>query len=131
MKKKLLVVLGACLLTVTGCGKVPKLENGQEVVASIDGFNLTAEDLYEELKDANGVNIIINKIDEYIADKEIKDSKEAEEYAKKQIESLKTQYEMYNMDFSAALKSNGYANEDELAKEIALSYNIFFTILSH
>ena len=83
MKKKLLVVLGACLLTVTGCGKVPKLENGQEVVASIDGFNLTAEDLYEELKDANGVNIIINKIDEYIADKEIKDSKEAEEYAKK------------------------------------------------
>ena len=45
MKKKLLVVLGACLLTVTGCGKVPKLENGQEVVASIDGFNLTAEDL--------------------------------------------------------------------------------------
>ena len=122
MKKKLLVVLGACLLTVTGCGKVPKLENGQEVVASIDGFNLTAEDLYEELKDANGVNIIINKIDEYIADKEIKGSKEAEEYAKKQIESLKAQYEMYNMDFSAALKSNGYANEDELAKEIALSY---------
>lgn len=132
MKKKLLVVLGACLLTVTGCdkvpklvtgcGKVPKLENGQEVVASIDGFNLTAEDLYEELKDVNGVNIIVNKIDEYIADKEIKDSKDADEYAKKQIEALKAQYEMYNMDFSAALKSYGYESEDELSKEIAMSY---------
>lgn len=122
MKKKLLIVLTICLLTVTGCGKVPKLENGKEVVASINGFNLTAEDLYEELKKANGVNIVINKIDEYIANETIKDSKEADEYAKKQIEALKAQYEMYNMDFSAALKSNGYANEEELAKEIALSY---------
>ena len=122
MKKKLLVVLGACLLTVTGCGKVPKLENGQEVVASIDGFNLTAEDLYEELKDKNGVNVIVNKIDEYIANKEIEDSKEADDYAKKQIESIKAQYEMYGMDFNEALKNNGYENENELADEIAVSY---------
>lgn len=122
MKKKLLVVLGACLLTVTGCGKVPKLENGQEVVASIDGFNLTAEDLYEELKDINGVNVIVNKIDEYIANKEIGDSKEAEDYAKKQVEAIKAQYEMYGMDFNEALKNNGYENENELVDEIAVSY---------
>lgn len=122
MKKKLLVVLGACLLTVTGCGKVPKLENGQEVVASIDGFNLTAEDLYEELKETNGVSIIVNKIDEYIANKEITDSKDADDYAKKQIEALRAQYEMYNMDFDAALTDAGYENEDALAKEISISY---------
>lgn len=122
MKKKLLVVLGACLLTVTGCGKVPKLENGQEVVASIDGFNLTAEDLYEELKETNGVSIIVNKIDEYIANKEITDSTDADDYAKKYIEALRAQYEMYGMDFDDTLTSYGYENEDALIQEISISY---------
>lgn len=121
--KKLLFVLGALLLTVTGCGKtVPKLENGQEVIASIDGYDLTAEELFEELKKNQGISIVVDKIDTTIAEKEIKDSDETKEFAKNQIDSLKAQYEMYGMDFEEALKSSGYANEDELAKVIASDY---------
>ncbi len=121
--KKLLFVLGALLLTVTGCGKtVPKLENGQEVVASIDGYDLTAEELFEELKEIQGISIVVDKIDTTIAEKEIKDSDETKEFAQKQIESLKAQYEMYGMDFEEALLGSGYKNEDELAKVIASDY---------
>ena len=42
MKKLLIGLTSICLVfTLTGCGEVPKLENGQEVVASIDGKEFT------------------------------------------------------------------------------------------
>ena len=53
MKKKL-VVLGLCgLLMVTGCGQkqIPKLEDGKEVVAEVEGKQITADDLYSALKE--------------------------------------------------------------------------------
>lgn len=124
MKKKLLFVIGALILTVTGCGKkmIPKLQDGKEVVASIDGYDLTAEELYEKLKETQGISIVVDKIDTTIADKEIGESKDADEYAKEQIKALKAQYELYNRDFKAALSESGYKNEDELAKVIASDY---------
>lgn len=125
MKKKILLVLGAFALVLTGCGKevVPKLENGKEVVASIDGYSLTAEDLYEQLKKQNGINIVINKIDEAIANKEIKDSKEAEEYADGQIEALRAQYEqVYNVKLEEILPQYGYTNEEDLKNDIMSDY---------
>lgn len=122
MNKKIFFVIGLCLLTITGCGKVPKLQNGQEVVASIDGFDLTAEELFEDLKEQYGIALVVDGIDTAIANKEITDTKEADEHAKEQIEKLKAQYEMYGMDFSEALISNGYKNEAELTKVIASDY---------
>lgn len=122
MNKKIFFVIGLCLLTITGCGKVPKLQNGQEVVASIDGFDLTAEDLFEDLKEKYGIALVVDGIDTAIADKEITDTKEADEHAKEEIDKLKAQYEMYGMDFNEALISNGYKNEAELTKVIASDY---------
>lgn len=124
MKKKFLIVIGALIL-LTGCGKVPKLQDGKEIVASIDGYDLTAEELYEKLKEAGGLNTIINQIDEKIIEKEIGDSKDAKEYADNQIKSLKLQAELYKIDFNDEFiqQNYGYKNESELKKAIEISYN--------
>lgn len=124
MKKKFLIVIGALIL-LTGCGKVPKLQDGKEVVASIDGYDLTAEELYEKLKESGGLNIIINQIDEKIIEKEIGESKDAKEYADNQIKSLKLQAELYKIDFNDDFiqQNYGYKNESELKKAIETSYN--------
>ena len=53
--KKLFLIAVAALL-VTGCVKVPKLENGEEVFAELDGKQYTANELYEDLKSNYGVN---------------------------------------------------------------------------
>ena len=47
MKKLLLPILCVGLL-FTGCGEktIPVLENGEEVVAKLDGKDITANDLY-------------------------------------------------------------------------------------
>lgn len=123
MKKKLLVasVLVLTLLT-TGCKKVPKLENGKEVVAEIDGKQFTAEDFYERLKEQNGTGILVDMVDNFIVDKEIEDKKEAEEYAKNYLSSLKLQYQNSGQDFTQVLLSNGYSSENAFLNDIKSNY---------
>lgn len=122
-KKKLLIgLISLGVLATTGCGKIPKLENGEEVVASLDGKNFTANDLYNELKKQGGSSVLVNMIDTFITNQEITDSKEAEEYAASLIKQYKLSYKQNGADFEAALISNGYANEDEFKEVIATDY---------
>lgn len=121
MKKKLLSIM-ACILLLTGCGKIPKLENGEEVVAEIDGKSFTANELYDDLKTSYGTTFLVNMIDNYIANKEIETDDSAKEYAKNELENLKKQYELYQMDFDSAMKQAGYETEDQLLDEIILQY---------
>lgn len=121
MKKKLLSIM-ACILLLTGCGKIPKLENGEEVVAELDGKSFTANELYDDLKTSYGTTFLVNMIDNYIANEEIETDDSAREYAKNELENLKKQYELYQMDFDSAMKQAGYQTEDQLLDEIILQY---------
>ncbi len=122
MKKVLIISLCSVLLLCTGCKKDVKLKNGEKVIASIKGKNITAEDLYNNLKKQYGGNTIKDMIDSYIADKEIKDSDEATEYAKAQIEGMKQQYESAGYEWSAVLNQYGYTKDSDLIKDYANDY---------
>ena len=102
--------------------RVPKLKDGKSVVASIDGKEFTAEDLYGKMKPQYGTSILVNMIDNFIADKEVETTNEAKEYADNQLASLKDQYATYGRDFAADLKNAGYKNEQALLDEIILEY---------
>ena len=120
MKKILLSTL-ACAFLLTGCGTIPKLENGEEVVAEIDGKSFTANDLYLKLKSYYGTSALVDMINTQIAEKEIETDDDARKYAKSELENIKYQYELYNMDFEEALKQAN-ETEDELLDEIILQY---------
>lgn len=123
MKKKLFVV-SLCIMTLlaTGCGKVAKLKNGEELVASIDGKKISADDLYKEMKQYYGTSITVDLIDRFIAEKEIKDSDEANTYADSQIKQLKQQYEANNMNFDDALVQAGFENEAAYKEYVIFNY---------
>lgn len=123
MKQKLLT-LSLCGLIVlsSGCGHKVELQDGKEVVVSVDGKKITAEDLFDDLKKQYGTNTVINMVDDFIADKEIKDSDEAEEYAKSQVESMKYQYETYGYKFEDVLAQYGYDSEKDLIKVYINAY---------
>lgn len=125
MKKlKLLLPLLCVGLLVTGCGKtIPKLENGQEVVAKVDGKDFTAEDLYAAMKEKSGTDFLIRIIDKFIVESEIEDNEEALKFADGQIATLKAQYESYGQDFNKVLKDAGYQSIDVLKQDIAFDYN--------
>lgn len=123
MKKKLLLIsLCSILLLCSGCKKEVKLKDGKEVVASIEGKDFTAEELFDELKETYGASTLTNMIDDYIVDKEVKDSDEANEYAKAQIESMKQQYESAGYDWNNVLSQYGYSSEKDLVKDYAKDY---------
>ena len=122
MKKKILI-LSICLCALlTGCGKSAKLKNGEEVVATLDGKTITANDLYKELKNQGGETVLINMVDAFIVDKEIEDDSDATEYAKSYLSQLKTYYENQGQDFSSVISSYGFANEKALLNSLITDY---------
>lgn len=122
MKKKVLMIsLCSFLLLSTGCKKSVKLKNGNEVIASVKGKKITAEELYEKLKEENGSSAITNMVDNYIVSKEITDEKDAKKYANAQVAAMKKQYEDAGYDWDNALAQNNYT-EDKLKEEYINDY---------
>lgn len=115
MKKKTLAVAMCGLLILTGCAKSPKLSDGKEVVGSIDGKDVTAEEIYDSMKEDYGTNALISIIDDYIISKEITDDSEYKEQADIQLQQYKLSYSSEWEDF---LKYYGYDSEDEMKADI-------------
>ena len=124
MKKKILLsLMSICLLTtLTGCKQIPKLENGEEVVASIDGKQFTANELYTELKAQGGTSVLVTMIDNYIINQEVENSDDAIDYADALIAQYKASYKNAGEDFNAALISSGYENEQAFKEVLVTDY---------
>lgn len=111
MNKKLVFVCTLLIGTmlVTGCSA--KLKNGEEVAFTVNNKNVTADNLYKELKKKYGSAIMIDMIDKKIFDVVYKDDADIEKQANNQIETLKSQY---GDSWETTLKSAGYDSEDDL-----------------
>ena len=121
---KRIVLLSMCMLlfVAVGCGKQEvELKDGKEVVASIKGKKVTAEDLFNDLKEKYGSSTLVNIIDEYIANKEIKTTDEMKETAKSQIDEMKNYYESNGANWNDILKQYGYSSESVLVDEYVLN----------
>lgn len=134
MKNKILIV-SCCVLVLlaTACGKsVPKLQNGEEIVASITGKDFTAEDLYEVLKSNYGYSELINMIDMYIADQEIETTDEITEYAQEVVDYYMSYAELYGVDLETFLTSfvglSGISTEEEFLEFVIADYKITLAI---
>lgn len=123
MKKKILVLSLISLLLLAGCKNKVELKDGKQVVASVKGKKITAEELFDDLKKNYGASSVIKEIDTFIIKKEISDSdsKQAKEYAKSQVSVMKQQYEQAGYKWEDALSQYGYSSEKELVEEYQLS----------
>ena len=123
MKRAKILIATLCLgLLLTGCGKIPTLKNGEEVIASMKGKDFSVENLYSAMKEQGGYQVLINMIDDYIISKEVPDDKEAIAYADTQIEAFKAQVESYGQDYLTTLTSYGFKDESEFKDYYILNY---------
>ena len=115
------VILIAILLIVLICAatKNTKTKNGDDIVVQVDGKTITANDLYDALKEQNGYNVAINMIDDYILNKEYKTTDDMKESAEATIETYKS---TYGDSYESFLEYNGISNDDEL-KELLIKNN--------
>lgn len=117
MKKKLLTASTLlAVLLVAGCGTKVKLKDGKEVIASVKDKEITAEELFDTLKEQYGADAIVKTIDDFIVSKEIESDKEYKDKANAQLSSMKSYYANYNYDFNQVLSYMGYATEEDFIK---------------
>ena len=103
-----------------GCTKIAKLANGQEVVATIDGYSVTADDLYNKLKEKSGSSTLVTLIDTYIANKAYPDSNDITKYANDKMTEMQNQYSSYGYTWQQVLSNAGYKSSDELLQDLIL-----------
>ena len=127
MKKNTIKVLGismAVLLVVTGCGKVPKLKNGEEAVVTLKGDDISVDTLYNAVKEKYALNTLLDLIDTEILNKKYKDTKESKNEVEDQIDTMVEQYG--GGDESKLLEQTwsawGIDTMDELTDYLTLQY---------
>ena len=88
MKKKLLIGL-ACILLLAGCKSV-KLENGEKAVVTFNEGGISAQELYDELKELYGGETLINLVDKYLLEKKYEETTEEKAYVNQYVKQLKS-----------------------------------------
>ncbi|MBR6690340.1 MAG: peptidylprolyl isomerase [Bacilli bacterium] len=120
------VLLVAALIFVLCVKRVPTTSKGEEILATVNGKTVTADDLYLALKDSYGTDTLVNLIDTYIADKEVEVTKENEEYVQEVVDYYKEYAEYYKVDLATFLASyvglNGITTEKEFYNYVLEDY---------
>lgn len=124
--KKLFVLLIGGLLVLTSCGKVPKLENGQETVVSLKDGEISVDELYNKMKESYALSVLLDMIDTKVLNELYPSDDEEKEYIDSQVEQAKSYYESaytsYYSTFEQFLRA-GYGVEDLKGFEGILSLN--------
>ncbi len=125
--KKLIVSMLLVVLLLTGCGNVPKLSNGQEAIVSLGDEKISVDDLYEQMKNKYGLNVLIDMIDKQLLDKKYESSEEEKKYIKDMKEQTQLYYNyVYSQQYSSynafILAQYGVSSEDELDPIFSLDY---------
>jgi len=130
-----IVVLIAALIFSLCMKRVPKTSKGEEILATVNGKTVTANELYESLKESYGTDTLINLIDTYIADKEVKINKENEEYVQEVVDYYKEYAEYYGVDLATFLSSyvglNGITTEDQFYDYVLEDYKKTLTVTNY
>lgn len=126
MKKKIILSL-ICLLTLCGCGKIPKLQNGEEAVITFAKgdvkHQISAEELYKELKDNFGLEATLKVIDTYILETEFADYKdEAQKSAENMIDAMAESYEGKDKLLDAIRENTNYTTIEGYQDYLYTSY---------
>lgn len=121
-----IVILLAALIYSICSRRVPKLKDGNEIIATIKGKNITANELFESLKETNGTNSLIDIIDTYIAGKEVKIKDEDKEYVDEVVEYYKNYADYYKVDLMSFVNNQlgltNIKNEDEFRDFVLEDY---------
>lgn len=121
-------VIGGVLATVLVViliwpDRIAKLENGLELVASIDGLTVTAEDLYEDMKEIYSVNNLLDIIDNKILEEKYPETDEMNTELNDQAENY---YNMYNQYYGYSkeefLTKSGFGSERAFIEYLRLQY---------
>lgn len=103
--------------------RIATLKDGTQPVAEIDGYTVTANDLYEDMKDVYSISSLLDKIDNKILVEKYPETDEMNDELKQQAESYYSAYKQYyKMDKETFLSNNGFGSEKAFLEYLRLQY---------
>lgn len=124
MKKKTIKLFGitmSMLLLLTGCGKVPKLENGQDAVVTLDGGDISVDELYNSMKERYGVTQLIELADTQILNSKYKNDQDIEDRVQDYYD-IQVAYLGGEDNLLTQLKNEGFSDADDFKDYLRLYY---------
>lgn len=120
--KKILALSLATILLISGCGKIPKLENGQDAVVTIKNGDISVDDLYESVKDRYALSTLIDMIDTQILSKEYKTDDDETDSVQSQINSWLQTFGSEESLLQQTSSYFGVSTMDGLKEYLSLQY---------
>ena len=103
--------------------RIATLKDGTQPVLSLKDEIITADDLYEELKDHNSISILLNKIDTIILEKKYKEDDEMKTSVNNTADYYYSIYEKnYGYTKSTFLNQYGFNSEEDFLNSLKLDY---------
>ena len=124
MKKVLLsICIVVMIFSTTGCGKVAKLENGQDAVVTLEGYDsISANNLYDEIKEKYAISVLIDMIDEKILNEKYPQDEEEKDQIEAQISSWLKTYGSEAVLLQQTQSAFGVSTMEDLRSYLSLQY---------
>ena len=117
------ILLTTLVTVIIWPDRIAKLKDGTEPVAEIKGLTITADDLYEDMKNIYSVSALLDKIDRNILEEKYPETDEMNDEVQSQAENYYSVYEQYQkMSKEDFLSNNGFASEKEFLDYLKLQY---------
>lgn len=117
------ILITVLVVVIIWPDRIATLKDGTQPVAEIDGYTVTANDLYEDMKDVYSISSLLDKIDNKILEEKYPETDEMNDELKQQAESYYSAYKQYyKMDKETFLSNNGFGSEKAFLEYLRLKY---------
>lgn len=117
------ILITVLVVVIIWPDRIATLKDGTQPVAEIDGYTVTANNLYEDMKDVYSISSLLDKIDNKILVEKYPETDEMNDELKQQAESYYSAYKQYyKMDKETFLSNNGFGSEKAFLEYLRLQY---------
>ena len=117
------ILLTVFVVIIIWPDRIAQLEDGTEPVAEIEGYTVTADMLYEDMKNVYSVSYLLDKIDNKILEEKYPETDEMKEEVQKEADNYYNIYESYyGYTKEEFLSGNGFTSEAAFLEYLRLQY---------
>ena len=117
------ILLTILVVIIIWPDRIATLKDGTQPVAEINSYTVTADILYEDMKEVYSISSLLDKIDNKILEEKYPETEEMNDELKQQAESYYSAYEQYyQMDKETFLSNNGFGSEKAFLEYLRLKY---------
>lgn len=119
------LLLGLLIMFIFMPDRIATLKDGTQPIATISSKNITADELYENMKSQYPINVLLDKIDNIILTKKYKEDDTMKDKVNSNAEYYLNMYKQYYKDITdenELLEKMGFASYDKYLEYLKLDY---------